>query len=35
LGKVPTLMRDVLKDSSATTAPKPENRLKKPKIGIK
>jgi DNA-binding transcriptional LysR family regulator len=35
LGKVRTLMRDVLKDSSAATAPKPEKRLKKPKIGIK
>jgi DNA-binding transcriptional LysR family regulator len=35
LGKVRALMRDVLKDSSATTAPKPENRLKKSKIGMK
>jgi DNA-binding transcriptional LysR family regulator len=35
LGKVRALMGDVLKDSSAATAPKPEKRLKKPKIGIK
>jgi len=35
LGKVRTLMGDVLKDSSAATAPKPEKRLKRPKMGIK
>lgn len=35
LGKVRALMREVLKDSSATTAPLSEKRLKRSKIGIK
>jgi DNA-binding transcriptional LysR family regulator len=35
MDKVRALMQGILKDSAATTAPMPEKRLKKPKIGIK